>query len=88
LNSFSTTLKRHRGILSGAALVLTVAAIFWVVNSPAVVGASAADRVLPIYSVKRDDKTVAISFDAAWGNVIVRRRQAATRSRKKNTILL
>jgi polysaccharide deacetylase family sporulation protein PdaB len=48
--------------------LLAVAAIFWVVNSPAVVGAAASERVLPIYSVQRQDKTVAISFDAAWGN--------------------
>ena len=29
---------------------------------------AANNRVLPIYSVKRDDNKVAISFDAAWGN--------------------
>lgn len=28
----------------------------------------ASDRQLPIYCVQRDDKTVALSFDAAWGN--------------------
>lgn len=28
----------------------------------------AAGRKLPIYSVKREDKKVALSFDAAWGN--------------------
>ncbi len=68
MNSFATTMKKHRGTVSAIALVLAVAAIFWVVNSPAVVGASSTQRVLPIYSVQRDDKTVAISFDAAWGN--------------------
>ena len=50
------------------ALVLLVGVIFWSVNSPAIVGVAAADRELPIYSVQRDDKTVALSFDAAWGN--------------------
>ena len=29
---------------------------------------SAAKRVLPIYSVQRDDRVVSLSFDAAWGN--------------------
>ena len=29
---------------------------------------SASKRALPVYCVQRDDKTVAISFDAAWGN--------------------
>lgn len=72
MNSFATTMKKHRGTVSAIALVLAVAAIFWVVNSPAVVGASSTQRVLPIYSVQRDDKTVAISFDAAWGDVKVR----------------
>lgn len=61
-------IKKHRKVLSSIAFVLVIAAIFWVVNSPAVVGASATDRVLPIYSVQRDDKVIAMSFDAAWGN--------------------
>jgi hypothetical protein len=43
--------------------------IVWLVNSPAVVGASAATRELPIYSVKRDNKAVSLTFDAAWGDV-------------------
>ena len=29
---------------------------------------SAGDRLLPIYSVETEEKVVAISFDAAWGN--------------------
>ena len=47
------------------ALVLAVAAIFWVVNSPAIVGVSAAAKELPIYSVQRDNKAVSLTFDAA-----------------------
>lgn len=39
-----------------------------VVNTPAVLTASAAQRQLPIYCVDRDQKMVSISFDAAWGN--------------------
>lgn len=42
--------------------------MFWTVNNPAIVGASATQRQLPVYSVQRDDKVVALSFDAAWGN--------------------
>ena len=68
MTKLSIALKKHHRLVSALALVLAVAAIFWVVNSPAVVGAAAAERVLPIYSVKRQDKTIAISFDAAWGN--------------------
>ncbi len=59
---------QYKGLLSAAGMILAVAAIFWVVNSPAIVGASATQRQLPIYSVQRDDKVVALSFDAAWGN--------------------
>lgn len=61
-------LRRHRKLMGGLALFLAVAAIFWAVNSPAVVGASAATRELPIYSVQRDNKCVSLTFDAAWGN--------------------
>lgn len=40
-----------------------------IVISASMVSASAATvRQLPIYSVGRDDKKVALSFDAAWGN--------------------
>ena len=31
---------------------------------------SATKRELPIYNVKTDEKRIAISFDAAWGNAI------------------
>ena len=47
---------------------LLAAAMFALVNAPAVAEASATDRQLPIYCVQRDQKMLAISFDAAWGN--------------------
>lgn len=49
-------------------MLALVALIFWVVNSPALVGASATQRQLPVYSVQRSDRKLSISFDAAWGN--------------------
>jgi polysaccharide deacetylase family sporulation protein PdaB len=61
-------LKKHKGLVSGVGLVLAVVAIFWVVSSPAVVGAAATERKLPIYSVQRDNRSVSLTFDAAWGN--------------------
>ena len=61
-------LMRHRRLLGPLALALAVIAIFWAVNSPAIVGASAASKELPIYNVKRDNKAVSLTFDAAWGN--------------------
>lgn len=34
----------------------------------AAIAASATKRLVPIYAVKTDEKKIAISFDAAWGN--------------------
>lgn len=58
----------RRKVIAGAAFALAAAMMFWVVNNPAVVGASASTRQLPIYCVQKDYKVVSISFDAAWGN--------------------
>ncbi len=55
-----------------AAGVLVAMAIFFTVNMPSAVEASAATRQLPIYCVDRSDNMIAISFDAAWGEVILR----------------
>lgn len=60
--------QKYGKIFSALGLVLAVVMIFWAVNSPAIVGASASERKLPVYWVQRDDKVVALSFDAAWGN--------------------
>lgn len=62
-NTVTTALcfiERHRKAASGAALVLAVLLLFAIVNSPAVVGASATRRSLPVYSVERDGKFVAL----------------------------
>lgn len=40
----------------------------WLINNPAIIGASATTRELPIYCVDRDNKCVSLTFDAAWGN--------------------
>ena len=61
-------IKNRRALVSAVSLVLMVGIIFWAVNSPTVVGVSVSDRELPIYCVQREDKVVALSFDAAWGN--------------------
>lgn len=65
MNNISSVLRRHKGLISSVALVLAVALIFWAVNSPSIVGASAATRELPIYNVQRDNKAVSLTFDAA-----------------------
>ena len=54
--------------LTALACALAAALIFYVVNYPYAATAAATNRQLPIYCVQRDQKMVAISFDAAWGN--------------------
>ena len=58
----------RRRTLTVRACALRAAAMFALVNAPAVAEASATDRQLPIYCVQQDQKMLAISFDAAWGN--------------------
>jgi len=61
-------LLRRLAILLSAALLLQILnATYpgWFVQSIATV--ANANRLLPIYSVEREDKVVALSFDAAWG---------------------
>ena len=48
--------------------LLVCAAVLLLVASPILSAAAAASRKLPVYSVKRDDKCVSLTFDAAWGN--------------------
>ena len=60
--------RKYSRQLSALGTALAAVLILWTVNTPAIVGASATERQLPVYSVQRDDKTIAISFDAAWGN--------------------
>ena len=57
-----------RGKRGAAVCLALAAAMFWVVNFPAAIGAASTARQLPIYCVQRDQKLVSISFDAAWGN--------------------
>ena len=60
---------RVRPKAPAALCCLALAALmFFAVNYPAAVGAAATQRQLPIYCVRRDQKLVSISFDAAWGN--------------------
>lgn len=61
-------LRRHGAVLQALALIAAVVLIFWAVNTPAVVGVSASKRELPVYCVQQEEKLVALSFDAAWGN--------------------
>ncbi|MCL2567915.1 MAG: polysaccharide deacetylase family protein [Oscillospiraceae bacterium] len=53
----------RRKYLATLALCLTVAAIFYVINHPSLVGGGARERALPIYSVQRDDSAVSLTFN-------------------------
>lgn len=61
-----------RKALTVLACILAAEGMFAAVNSPAIVGAAATTRQLPIYLVPRDQKMLSVSFDAAWGDVRVR----------------
>ena len=57
--------------ISAAVCLLAAIGMFYTVNYP-LMGVAATARQLPIYCVQRDQKVVSISFDAAWGDVILR----------------
>lgn len=59
---------KHEQLISVLGMTAVIIGMFTVINHPKIVGVSATQRVLPIYSVERDNKAVALSFDAAWGN--------------------
>ena len=58
----------RRWYVAAAVLALCVVGIYAVFGNETIVGAAAAKRELPIYCVKREDKAVSLTFDAAWGN--------------------
>jgi len=60
--------QKNKRLIMAAGCFAAIVAIFAVVNSPRIVGAYATTRLLPIYSVERDNKAVSLTFDAAWGN--------------------
>ncbi len=57
-------IKRTAGIAIGAVAAVAVGVTVILTS----VGTKAAERQLPIYSVERGDKKVAITFDCAWEN--------------------
>ena len=57
--------RRETAVLLAICMLLSLP---WFIGRNETVGAAAAARDLPIYNVKRDDKCVSLTFDAAWGN--------------------
>ncbi|MBQ3404541.1 MAG: polysaccharide deacetylase family protein [Oscillospiraceae bacterium] len=58
---------RHPRITAAAALLLAAVTACTVGGHRAAVASSTA-RLLPVYSVERDQKMASLTFDAAWGN--------------------
>lgn len=61
-------LLRHKRESATVLALCFLLGLPWVLNSSAIVGASASVRELPIYCVDRDNKCASLTFDAAWGN--------------------
>ena len=68
VKKFARLLLKYRSQLAVIMAVAVFLGVPALVNSPAMVGAAATMRELPIYSVARDNKCVSFTFDAAWGN--------------------
>ena len=66
--NFHRFFSKYRRFLSCLGMIVLIVFIFWAVSSPVIVGVYASERELPVYSVQRSDRVVALSFDAAWGN--------------------
>lgn len=62
-----------RRCLALPAALLCVCLLCLLTTLPASVTTAASERQLPIYSVERDRKLVSLTFDAAWGNAVLRR---------------
>jgi polysaccharide deacetylase family sporulation protein PdaB len=58
----------RKNVLLLLLVVIVSVAILAVFGNPAVVGAAATKRQLPIYCVEKDEKVASLTFDAAWGN--------------------
>ncbi|WP_130807440.1 polysaccharide deacetylase family sporulation protein PdaB [Senegalia massiliensis] len=60
--------KKINIIILFSIILLVLSIIFIKSSDPNIAEVFSTDKKLPIYGVDRDDKKVAISFDAAWGD--------------------
>ncbi len=67
-NSFIKWIQRHKKETALILAIIVLLGVPWLIDNPAIVGAAATARELPIYCVDRDNKCVSLTFDAAWGN--------------------
>ena len=60
--------KLKRKLKALALATIIILALIWGVSKTATVSNTVGGKELPIYSVDTEEKKVALSFDAAWGN--------------------
>lgn len=65
---FVKWIQRHKKETALLLAIIVLLGVPWLIDNPAIVGAAATTRELPIYCVQRDNKCVSLTFDAAWGN--------------------
>lgn len=58
----------RRKVLSAVLCGALAVGMLWLVDHPQAVGAASMERQLPVYCVQKEEKVVALTFDAAWGN--------------------
>lgn len=71
INRILTSLKNHKGraLLMLPVLLLLIGAMIYIpYQTITSVSSGTSNRELPIYCVGTDEKKVALTFDAAWGN--------------------
>lgn len=68
LKDFGGFVRKHKRLTAAVIAIAILLGVPWLINNPAIIGASATQRELPIYSVARDNKCASLTFDAAWGN--------------------
>lgn len=61
-------ITKRKFMVGAAILIAVILAIIFTAQGIAAIQASASKKMIPIYCVKTEEKKVAISFDAAWGN--------------------
>ena len=78
-------IKKSRLIIAIIILIaiigITVGACVGVKTAKTAINAT--ERKIPVYSVDTVEKKIALSFDAAWGDVILRRRSDQTKKHRR-----
>lgn len=66
------------GLIALSGILLVALGFFYLPDAAATMSNSSSSKKLPIYCVDRSDNKIAISFDAAWGNVALLEKKTDT----------